>query len=280
MNTTICLVRLGVTEWNYAGRVHGRSDVPLAPEGERQAEAVAARLAANGPWDAIYSSPLLRAYRTAMAITRRTGRDGVTPDPRLIEREMGAAEGMPDIDLPMLWPSVAWDEIPGMEPRDALSARAHNALAEIAVRHPGGRVVVVAHSSLIRAFLRTLGIDIHPRTVSVTTIEYDGERFALTSSPDHRHLLQDGIEYSGEKGRVEPGDLERLVAKPVPAPVIWQATAIETAWVDHRLVGFARAFTDGFLYGHIDIAVALPGYDQVRPVLIDRLKARYPVLDQ
>jgi hypothetical protein len=46
--------------------------------------------------------------------------------------------------------------------------------------------------------------------------------------------------------------------------------------VDERLVGFARAFTDGVLYGCIDIAVALPGYEQVRPVLIQRLQNRYP----
>lgn len=285
--TSISLIRHGVTDWNYAGRVQGRSDIPLAPEGEHQARAVAERLAGE-LWDAIYSSPLKRAYQTALVIARRTGHHQVVTDARLKERNMGEAEGMPDIDLPALWPGVAWDDLPGMEPVAALAARAHDALAEIALRHPRGRVICVAHGSLINAFLRSLlppgetaAFDTHPRTVSITTVRYDGKRFTQESAPDHRHLLQDGIEYSGEKGRITAAELETLLSGRQPGshsvePAIWRATAVESARVDDRLVGFARAFTDGVLYGCIDLAVVLPGYEQIRQVLIDRLKARYP----
>jgi hypothetical protein len=31
-------------------------------------------------------------------------------------------------------------------------------------------------------------------------VRYDGVRFTQESAPDHRHILQDGIEYCGEKG--------------------------------------------------------------------------------
>lgn len=287
MNTRISLVRHGVTDWNYAGRVQGRSDIPLAPEGERQAEAVAERLARES-WDAIYSSPLKRAYHTALAISRRIEHSQVITDARLVERNMGEAEGMPDVDLPALWPGVSWDGIPGMEPVDTLAARAHDALEEIAIRHLGGRVVCVAHGSLISTFLRSLvppgvspSVGTHQRNVSITMVRYDGKRFTQESVPDHRHILQDGIEYSGETGRVSGAELETLLSGQQSKatslePVIWRATAIESARVDDKLVGFARAFTDGVLYGCMDIAVVLPGYEHVRPVLIHRLKRRYP----
>jgi broad specificity phosphatase PhoE len=289
VKTKISLVRHGVTDWNHAGRVQGRSDIPLAPEGQRQAEAVAERLAGES-WDAIYSSPLQRAYQTALAISRRTGQTQVRTDLRLLERQMGEAEGMPDLDLPALWPGVPWDSIPGMEPVERLATRAHEALAEIATRHPGGRVICVAHGSLISAFLRSLAppgvppqMATQQRNTAITTVQYDGKRFTQEGAPDHRHILQDGIEYSGEKGRVSGSELESLLVGRGPSaaalePVIWGATAIESARDDDRLVGFARAFTDGVLYGCIDIAVVLPGYEQVRPVLIQRLQGRYPDL--
>jgi broad specificity phosphatase PhoE len=286
MDTLIYLIRHGVTDWNYAGRVQGRSDIPLAPEGERQAEAAAERLAGE-PCDAIYSSPLRRAYQTAQIISRRIGHRHVITDSRLVERDMGEAEGMLDVDLPRLWPGVPWNRIPGMEPVERLAARAHDALREIAARHPGGRVICVTHGGLISTFLRSLvppnvrpQMDTHPRNASITIVRCGYEGFVQVSLPDHRHILQDGIEYSGEKGRVSGVELEGLLADRLPRShpweqLIWGASAIESARVGDKLVGFARAFTDGVLYGCIDIAVVLPGYEHVRPVLIDRLKTRY-----
>jgi hypothetical protein len=60
--------------------------------------------------------------------------------------------------------------------------------------------------------------------------------------------------------------------------IIQHATAVEGAWTpdDERLVGFARAFTDGVRFGHIDILQAAPGYEHVKEVLLERLQARYP----
>jgi hypothetical protein len=82
---------------------------------------------------------------------------------------------------------------------------------------------------------------------------------------------------------VSGADLEALLMGRQPGgtslePVIWSATAIESARVDDNVVGFARAFTDGVLYGCIDISVVLPGDEHVRPVLIERLETRYPAV--
>ena len=62
--TEIILVRHGETEWNVAEIFRGRIDVELNETGIKQAELLAEYLS-NVKIDAIYSSPLKRALKTA-----------------------------------------------------------------------------------------------------------------------------------------------------------------------------------------------------------------------
>lgn len=65
MPVQVWLVRHGQTEWSLTGRHTGRTDVPLAPAGVAQAEALAARLARLVPAPAlVLTSPLSRAAET------------------------------------------------------------------------------------------------------------------------------------------------------------------------------------------------------------------------
>ena len=65
----LILVRHGETLWNRENRIQGRTDVELSDLGRMQVEKLAHSL--NGEQiDAIYSSPLKRAYETAKAIAR------------------------------------------------------------------------------------------------------------------------------------------------------------------------------------------------------------------
>lgn len=65
----LIIVRHGESEWNRIGRYQGQQDAPLSELGARQAEALAGRLQRE-PLDAIFSSPLQRAAKTAEAIAR------------------------------------------------------------------------------------------------------------------------------------------------------------------------------------------------------------------
>lgn len=87
------LLRHGHTEWNRAGRIQGRSDIPLDPAAV--VELGAQRLPA--PWDkaALWSSPLLRAVETAQLVA---GRPPLT-DPALTEMNWGDWEGCIARDL-------------------------------------------------------------------------------------------------------------------------------------------------------------------------------------
>src|SRR3954467_15786776 len=58
------VVRHGPTEWSSSGRHTGRTDVPLTPEGEREAAALRDRLV-GVDFELVLTSPLQRARRTA-----------------------------------------------------------------------------------------------------------------------------------------------------------------------------------------------------------------------
>ena len=61
----LILLRHGETEWSKAGRHTGRTDIPLTPEGEAAAKALAPALAAR-PVRAAFTSPA-RASKVSRA---------------------------------------------------------------------------------------------------------------------------------------------------------------------------------------------------------------------
>jgi len=284
--TLICLVRHRVTDWNYEGRAQGRSDVPLNQEGIRQAEALAQRLAGE-KWSAIYSSPLKRAFSTAEAIARRVGLP-VQADPGLMERDMAAAESTTEAVRRIRWPGKLLREVPGVETDDALRERALRTIRAIALRHPGERILCVAHGGLLKIFLETIAEPDaeHPQrfflgNTAVAWVAFDGERFRLVSPPDNSHLLVDGVEFSAESWRIRLKGLERLAALTgLPAErldaAIYRASAVESAWDGEQLVAFARMFTDYTLVGYVDIAVADEAHTHLIPVLLQRFRERFP----
>jgi len=283
--TLICLVRHGVTDWNYEGRAQGRTDVPLNREGIQQAEAVAERLARE-EWHAIYSSPLKRAFSTAEAIARRIGLP-VQPEPGLMERNLTVAEGSTELDRRIRWPGKQLREIPGVETDAEMAVRAHRTLEAIARRHPGERVICVSHGGLMKVFLESvLARDgEHPRlgtpgNTAVASVGFNGERFRVIALPDTSHLLVNGIEFSGESWRARR-NLKELAALSGLSPEMWdtiilRSSAVECAWQGDRLVAFARMFTDGVVAGYVDLVLAEPGYTHLIPVLLKRLQDRFP----
>jgi len=146
--TRFFLVRHGETEWNKVRRIQGVSDIPLNDTGREQAHAVAEILSAHS-FDAIVSSPLSRARDTARIIAERLGMSDPAIVERLIERNYGDAEGSHGQDLDYLYPPGT--EIPGREPREAVTARALAALRELALGHPDSDVIAVAHGGVIRS---------------------------------------------------------------------------------------------------------------------------------
>lgn len=149
---SIALVRHGETAWNAAGRYQGRVDLPLNERGREQAVAAGRALAEEGRWEAVVSSPLLRARETARAIADRVGLADVLVEDGLIERSFGDAEGMSMAEAHARWPQ---GDLPGAEPEAAVAARALVAWGRLAL--PGRRTIVVCHVAVIRALMRGIG---------------------------------------------------------------------------------------------------------------------------
>jgi probable phosphoglycerate mutase len=165
--TRFFLVRHGETEWNKVRRIQGVSDIPLNDTGREQAHAVAEILSAHS-FDAIVSSPLSRARDTARIIAERLGMSDPAIVEGLIERNYGDAEGSHGQDLDYLYPPGT--EIPGREPREAVTARALAALRELALGHPDSDVIAVAHGGVIRSVVEHVAPGQHNEPITNCSI--------------------------------------------------------------------------------------------------------------
>jgi len=201
-HTELIVVRHGETVWNAERRMQGQQDSPLSERGRAQARALGARFV-NEPFDRLYSSDLTRAYETAEAIATRTGHE-ITIDVRLRERAFGIFEGLTAVEMAERHP-VEYASFRARDPDFALPgggectrafyARGITCFQDIGARHPGERVVVVAHGMLLDVLYRAArGMDlIAPRDVdlinaSVNVFRYDGARWEVVCWGDCTHL--------------------------------------------------------------------------------------------
>jgi len=138
--TILLLARHGETDWNRELRFQGHADPPLNEAGRRQALALAAAVVAEEP-TGVYASDLRRARETAEIVASALGLT-VVADRRLREIDVGSWEGRTRVEVD----GADWDG----ESLAAHRARVLAALREIAVRHPGQRVLVVAHGGTLR----------------------------------------------------------------------------------------------------------------------------------
>ncbi|MBT2552197.1 histidine phosphatase family protein [Arthrobacter sp. ISL-5] len=154
--TTFALVRHGQTDWNAQRRLQGSTDIPLNDVGRGQARDAVAALSGY-EWDAIVSSPLSRAAETANLIAAGLGLIVARRVPELAERSFGPAEGLqagPELDALRI-PGGGFH---GAESEDQAASRGLASLEALAEEFRGGRVLVVAHGTLLRVSLsRAIG---------------------------------------------------------------------------------------------------------------------------
>lgn len=207
MDTTrIIAVRHGETDWNAGARIQGLSDIPLNDKGLWQAGRAAQVLAQAGePVAAIYSSDLARAYETARSIGRALSIE-IGTDERLRERGFGEFEGRTFVDLEQEFPhdtarwrarDPAW-AAPGGETLLALGERVQAATDDLARRHLGEMIVLVAHGGVLDMMYRLAtrqSLDAQ-RTwqlgnASINRLLWTPQGMSLLGWSDSRHLEAD-----------------------------------------------------------------------------------------
>lgn len=191
MKTTyFLLVRHGETDWNIQKLMQGHTDIPLNSTGLNQAKSIGKHLK-KFHFDALYSSPLLRAYQTAQAIQKYHKKIPIVTRDTLKERSYGEFEGKTYDQISTatgrLHFSVAWN-YPYLKPSGGehlaqVQNRIEKFIQEALLHHQGKIIVVVSHGVALRILLGSLLRVPFPlvgstgmNNASLSLIEYSGSR--------------------------------------------------------------------------------------------------------
>jgi probable phosphoglycerate mutase len=202
--TRLIAVRHGETAWNVDTRIQGQIDIGLNATGLWQAQRASQALADEGI-GVIYASDLSRAWQTAEEIAKPHGL-AVQPEPRLRERAFGHLEGMSFAEIEAMLPEDAkrWRERdPEFEPEGGESLltfrdRITQVASELAARHPGELVTLVAHGGVMDVLYRAATRQElqAPRTwqlgnAAINRMLWTPEGFSLVGWSDIAHLAAD-----------------------------------------------------------------------------------------
>ena len=199
----LLLARHGQTEWHHDNRYAGRTDVKLNERGFEEAQALASRAEREQP-DHVVCSPLSRAIETAQPAAEACGAKLLVDD-GLREVDFGQWEGKTlteireaDLDAVKRFEANPVEHgFPEGEPLPDAAKRALETLRELDRDHPGQKILMVAHNTLIRlALCSLLGIPLEnyrrcfPRilNVAITEVRLSERGGGLYTFNDAEHL--------------------------------------------------------------------------------------------
>jgi len=190
--TEIILARHGETKWNVQEIFRGRIDIALNETGIKQAELLAEYLR-HLKIEAIYSSPLKRALKTAEVIASHH-KLAVEITPGLIDFNYGKWQGLPHQEVKDKYNELYAEwishpdqvKIPAGESLNDVRKRAIGVVDEVTAKHEG-TIVLLSHRVVNKVLIcALLGLDnshfwnIKQDTCGITTFTYENERFILT----------------------------------------------------------------------------------------------------
>lgn len=193
----IVFVRHAESQANRDGVWNGRTDGELSAAGEESLEALAKRFS-TWEFDAVLSSPLSRARRTAAAFS-----DEVVVEEDLVEIDLGVWEGVPFADVQERYGEQLQQAIddkvsPMGETGESLTQVSRRALAVVDrifdQMADGQRVAVVTHGGFLQPILRRHfagdGRRVHAFTsnTGITRIVRQNGRLRLATFNDTGHL--------------------------------------------------------------------------------------------
>jgi 2,3-bisphosphoglycerate-dependent phosphoglycerate mutase len=158
--TELVVIRHGETDLNRAGSFQGQIDIGLNEHGFEQARKLAQRLA-NESFDALYTSDLIRTRQTAEPLASHLSLL-INPLIGLREQHFGELEGRTlssvKEEMPDLWETwllfQADFAVPGGESVRQFSVRVLSTVFGLADRHPGQRLLLVAHGGVLDMLYR------------------------------------------------------------------------------------------------------------------------------
>ena len=198
--TEVILARHGETAWNVGEIFRGRIDVELNETGQKQAELLAEYLS-HRQLQAIYSSPLKRALKTAETIAGYHKLD-VEIAPGLVDFDYGDWQGLPHQEVKDKYRELYQEwasrpervKIPSGESLEDVRVRALE-VVNMAVAGHQGTVVLVSHRVVNKVLIcALLGLDnshfwnIRQETCGITTFTHENDQFILTEHNNTAYL--------------------------------------------------------------------------------------------
>lgn len=200
--TLFLLVRHGQTEWNRIERFRGRVDLDLNATGLEQAQKTAIHIRNRWNPDRIFSSPLKRAFQTALAISEALCLP-VEPSPALIDMDYGNWQGLTPEEAKLRWPDEidSWFQrperaaIPNGENLTEVQRRSISFVQSLADNHPDKTLVLVSHTVVNRLILLGIlgaGVDhfwgLGQEPCAINVFEWREGRYTLRTLNDTGHL--------------------------------------------------------------------------------------------
>jgi alpha-ribazole phosphatase len=198
--TELILVRHGETEWNVAEVFRGQIDLDLNETGIRQAELLAGYLKTSAV-EAIYSSPLKRALKTAEIIAR-PHKLKVKVEPDLIDFNFGRWQGLSHQEVKEQYGELYTNwlnhpeqvRIPGGETLEDVRTRIIRFRNKVIENHRG-TIVSVGHRVVNKVLIcALLGLDnshfwkIRQDTGGISIFACQNEQYILTRHNDTSFL--------------------------------------------------------------------------------------------
>jgi broad specificity phosphatase PhoE len=146
--TQLWLIRHGETEWSKSGKHTGTTDIALTDAGREQASALQPWLAAQPPFDLVFTSPMQRAIETC----RLAGLGEQSRiEPELHEWNYGIYEGRKTADIRQEEPdwSVWTSPIPEGENLADVSRRAQTLIDKL-LTTGASRIALFSHAHFLR----------------------------------------------------------------------------------------------------------------------------------
>ena len=196
----IVLVRHGQTKWNVAEIFRGRTDIGLNETGTKQAELLAEYLN-EVKIDAIYSSPLKRALKTAEPVAENHKLD-VEIATDLIDFNYGKWQGLSHREVKRKYKELyaQWItnphlvKMPDGESLDDVKERAMQIVNRVINKYEGTAALISHHVVNKVLICALLGLNnshfwnIKQDTGGITTFAYENEKFILTNHNDTSYL--------------------------------------------------------------------------------------------
>jgi len=165
MTTTVLLVRHGQTTSNVTGFYMGWSDEDLNDVGYAQAHSLSSRLASL-PIASVYTSPIQRAYTTALILAKPHNLEVKVLDD-LSEIRLGDWQGLYMDEIQQRWPEL-WQQsrtdpsgltMPNGESFNEVAERAVRTFQTVVVANQGRHAAIVIHDVVVRVLVaHVLGV--------------------------------------------------------------------------------------------------------------------------